>query len=406
MHAINRQRPPVAPPANGSNSAHDHQLQEKEAFNFALFQHNPLPMVVVDQHGHVLKSNLARRALNAPLPNLGAPLFDAARGEQETALAPMLTKAMAARDVAHHPDVAWHAAWYNVTIAPLTTGAVVILEDITERKHAQADAARRQQQLIQADKMVALGNLVSGVAHEISNPNNALLLSSTALERICNDLIPILDRVRVQEGDFDVGMRSYSEIREELPELVQVLEKAAQRIKGLVDDLKSYARQGSEILTEAVDVNATLQAAANLMHPLIRKATQRFTVEKAASLPTVIGNKQRIEQVLINLLSNACQALGSPQAAIVASTRWDADTGYVEVAIRDEGRGIAPEDLARITDPFFTTRKDDGGTGLGLSISRTIVENHKGQLVFTSEVGKGTVATVRLPVRGERAKDA
>lgn len=399
MHAKRNTSSPNGNAAASPSTSLDASLREKEAFNFALFQHNPLPMVVVDHDGHVLKSNLARRAQQMPLPALGAPLFDPQRGEPETMLDIGLRKAIASGDVCHFTDVSWAKTWCNVTIAPFPQGAVAILEDITARKQAQAQAEHQQKQLIQADKMVMLGNLVSGVAHEVSNPNNAMILSATALKRMCNDLLPILDRVREQEGDFDVGMRAYSEIREELPELVDVVGKAAQRIKSLVDDLKAYARKGPETLSETVDVNAVLDAAVNLMNPIVRNATRRFSVEKAAELPRVVGNAQRIEQVIVNLLSNASQALPNPQCAIVAGTRWDADAAQVVIEVRDEGRGIDPAHLERITDPFFTTRQDDGGTGLGLSISKSIVESHKGQLLFSSEVGKGTVASIRLPAR-------
>ncbi|MCE9616603.1 MAG: hypothetical protein K8T26_20195 [Lentisphaerae bacterium] len=378
-------------------------LREKEAFNFALFQHNPAAMVVVDHGGRVIKSNLARRSQDNQLPALGAPLYDPARGETESQLADILHACIARHTVQQVSDLAWGRRWLNVVMAPLPSGAVVIIEDITRRKQAEAEAEQRQRQLIQADKMVALGNLVSGVAHEVSNPNNAMILSTTALKRLCDDMLPVLDRLQEQEGDFDVGPRMYSDVRGELPDLINVLGRAAQRIKLLIDDLKAYARKGPETLHETVQVNAVLDAATTLMHPLIRKSTHRFTLEKAPDLPTVAGNAQRLEQVVINLLSNACQALRSPQAAITAATRWDARTEEVVIEVRDEGVGIPAGLLEKITEPFFTTRHDDGGTGLGLSISKSIVEHHKGQLLFASEPGKGTVATIRLPARADHA---
>lgn len=380
------------------------EVREKEAFNFALFQHNPAAMVVVDREGHVIKSNLARRALDNRLPELGAPLYRADAGGAGSVLAAELAASLASNEVREVRELAWGTTWMDITFAPFAHGAVVIMEDITARKQAQAESERRQKQLIQADKMVALGNLVSGVAHEVSNPNNALILSATALRRMWSDLAPVLDEFAEAQGDFDVGARSYSEVRQEIPDMVEVINRAAERIKALVDDLKAYARKGSETLQETVDVNRVLDAAVNLMAPLIRKATQQFTVQKGSALPTIAGNAQQLEQVVINLLSNACQALPDRQHGITASTALAADTGDILIEVRDEGRGIRPEDLERITDPFFTTRQDDGGTGLGLSISKTIVDTHGGQLLFASDVGKGTVATIRLPVRVRTAR--
>jgi polar amino acid transport system substrate-binding protein len=115
-------------------------------------------------------------------------------------------------------------------------------------------------------------------------------------------------------------------------------------------------------------------------------------------LPTIRGNAQRIEQVVINLILNACQAFDDPEKGIALATRYDHDKGLVICTCRDEGEGIAPEHLPRLTDPFFTTKREQGGTGLGLSVSATIVQQHGGTLEFNSSPGQGTTATLSLPV--------
>jgi signal transduction histidine kinase len=117
-------------------------------------------------------------------------------------------------------------------------------------------------------------------------------------------------------------------------------------------------------------------------------------------LPGVRGNAQRIEQVIVNLVLNACQALPDPSRAIRASTRFDPDRSAVLFAVEDEGIGIPPENLPRLTDPFFTTKRDSGGTGLGLSVSASIVKEHGGTLEFRSEPGQGATVTLALPVGG------
>jgi len=369
-------------------------LREKEAFNFALFQYNPAPIVIVDGNGLVVKSNLARRHSKQGLPPLGEPLFNADPGSREDELQRTLVRCIHSGDVQHFPEEAIGKRILAVTMAPFPEGAIVTTEDITEQKLAL-------EQLMHADKMVALGTLVSGVAHEVSNPNNAMLLSASLLQKLWVDILPVLDRVLEQEGDFALGRRAYSEVRDELPDMVDVIERAAQRIKTMVNDLKTFARKGSDTLDESVDMNAVLDASAGLLASLIKKTTDNFSKKQAESLPPVAGNAQRLEQVVVNLLTNACQALPGRTSAIVAETWYDPDTSQVVLAVRDEGKGISVENLERITDPFFTTRHDDGGTGLGLSISHTIIENHKGKLKFESEPGKGTVATIRLPTRNE-----
>ncbi len=115
-------------------------------------------------------------------------------------------------------------------------------------------------------------------------------------------------------------------------------------------------------------------------------------------MPPILGNAQRIEQVLINLILNACQALTSQDQGIFVSTRFDSVLQRVIVVVRDQGCGIAPEHLSHLTDPFFTTKRETGGTGLGLSVSATIVQQHGGTLDFYSIPGEGTTVTLALPV--------
>jgi polar amino acid transport system substrate-binding protein len=116
-------------------------------------------------------------------------------------------------------------------------------------------------------------------------------------------------------------------------------------------------------------------------------------------LPPVTGWGQRIEQVAINLLQNACQALPDPEAAVRVSTGYDAQGEKVWICVADEGEGIPPEDLPHVTDPFFTTKREQGGTGLGLSISARIVADHGGELSLGPNESGGVDAWVHLPVR-------
>ena len=115
------------------------------------------------------------------------------------------------------------------------------------------------------------------------------------------------------------------------------------------------------------------------------------------NLPPVRGNSQRIEQVTVNLILNACQALDGLEQGIHLSTSFDRELNVVTLMIKDEGVGIPPENLAHVTDPFFTTKREVGGTGLGLSVSAGIVKDHHGKLEFRSTLGEGTTAILTLP---------
>jgi signal transduction histidine kinase len=268
---------------------------------------------------------------------------------------------------------------------------------IIERKQAEEQARRQREQLMQADKMVALGTLVSGIGHEINNPNNFILLNVPFLKGAWESALAILDTHYRQHGDFRLRGVPFTEAREILPQLLDDIRDGARRIKRIVDELKDYARPQETRLDEQVDINKVVQSAVTLSHPFIRKRTQAFSAEYAKDIPRLRGSAQRIEQVVINLLQNACEALQDARRGVSVRTAADTDGQAVTITVCDEGEGVSEENLRRITDPFFTTKRDSGGTGLGLSISARIVQDHGGSLRFNSTVGEGTVATVSLP---------
>jgi polar amino acid transport system substrate-binding protein len=172
-------------------------------------------------------------------------------------------------------------------------------------------------------------------------------------------------------------------------------------VSRIVEDLKDFARQGDPDLRDGVALNDVLQATVRLARNHLEKSTARFELDCAPGLPPIRGNPQRIEQVLVNLLVNSCQALPDRERAIRVRTFLDAPARAVCVEVADEGVGIAPEHLPRLTDPFFTTKRESGGTGLGLAVSAGIVKEHGGALTFSSEPGRGTVARLSLPLAAQ-----
>ncbi len=273
--------------------------------------------------------------------------------------------------------------------------------EVAERKRAMEELELRQRQLIQADKMTSLGILVSGVAHEINNPNGVIMLNVPLLQKAFNDAVPLLDAHYEQRGDFRLGWLNYSRMRNEIPELLNETLASAGRIKRIVEDLKNFARQEDADYFDRIDLNKVAESAVRLVEPTLRKATDRFASRLSDDLPIVRGNFQRIEQVVVNLLLNASQALGDGRGEIVLTTGVDPLAGEVVLAVRDAGAGIDPEHLPHLMDPFFTTKRDEGGTGLGLSVSAGIVKEHGGRLVFDSTPGVGTTVYLRLPAQKE-----
>ncbi|GAB6260952.1 transporter substrate-binding domain-containing protein [Photobacterium sp. R1] len=281
----------------------------------------------------------------------------------------------------------------------LVLGGIMIWNRALSREVAKRTEAQQlqQQQLIQADKMTSLGILVSGMAHEINNPSSLLLLNLPILKESYQDAEEILDAYYQQHGDFMMGGLSYSRMRDEIPPMLDDMLAGTQRIRRIVEDLRDFARQEPTDLSDVVDLNVVTAAAIRLVDRTIQQSTQHFSVNYGESLPAFEGNGQRIEQVIINLMINACQALSSSDQAIRVRTYFHSAEQQLRLEICDQGQGIAPEHLPRLSDPFFTTKREQGGTGLGLSISFSIVNEHGGNLTYDSNLQQGTCVTLSLP---------
>lgn len=277
--------------------------------------------------------------------------------------------------------------------------------EVAEHKRTEEELRQRQEQLIQADKMTALGILVSGVAHEINNPNGLILLNTPVLMDAFQDAHPILEEYYQQHGDFTLGGLRYSRMRSEVPQMFLEMLEGARRIKRIVEDLKDFARRDDSGLSDEIELNNVAQISVRLVDHLIKKSTNLFSTDYAATLPKIQGNAQRIEQVVVNLIMNACQALTDKNQTIALKTSHDVESDTVVLEVRDHGSGIAPEHLPHLTDPFFTTKRESGGTGLGLSLSAAIVKEHRGSLTFQSSQGEGTLVRLTLPVLQKDLRD-
>ncbi len=276
--------------------------------------------------------------------------------------------------------------------------------DVTDRLRMEQEARDIQAKLIQANKMTSLGLLVSGVAHEINNPNNFILANAQLLARSWEDARKILGKYAAENGDFFIGGVPFSELDAHSPELFDGILDGARRINEIVKSLKGFARQDRFVAEARFDLNQVVTTAVNILHHELVRYTEHFQVELASELPPARGSAQQIGQVIINLLMNACQALPSKSHGIRLVTEWDLGNGQVLVSVQDEGCGISAEQSSRIMEPFFTTKLDSGGTGLGLSICQSIVREHQGSLEFSSVPGSGTTFAVRLPA-AEPGKD-
>jgi len=234
---------------------------------------------------------------------------------------------------------------------------------------------RAQAQLVRSEKLASIGQLVAGIAHEINNPVNAIVNTVGPLEEA------------VQSLDRD------PEAAKDVAEMVKVVQRGAQRTKAIVSALHNYSRTDDESVVD-FDIDRSIDDSLELLRHLLK---QNVTVVKNYSnAGRVRGHAGQINQVFMNLLTNAAQALaGRDKATITIAT--SGDDHDVTVKISDNGPGIPAEVLPRIWDPFFTTKDVGEGTGLGLSIVHELVERHGGTIDCQTKLGEGTTFTVRLP---------
>jgi PAS domain S-box-containing protein len=278
-----------------------------------------------------------------------------------------------------------------------------IATDITEQKKIEEEARIRMDQLIQADKMASLGTMVSGVAHEINNPNNYILSNAQLIDSFCHDALHIMERYYHEKNEFSIGGLPFSEVHELIPQLVAGIIDGSRRIKVIIDNLKNFTQKDSSASDEVFSINSLIRTSIAIITNQIKKYTDNFNLALQENLPSVKGKAQKIEQVIINLLLNALHALPDRSSGVWVSTSFDRSSGHVIIKVRDNGIGMSKDVLKRIIEPFFTTKLDRGGTGLGLSISYAIIQEHQGLLEFESEPQKGTTVTVKLPM-GDRKK--
>lgn len=323
--------------------------------------------------------------------------------------------------------------------------AVLVFQDITENRRktekierlnsqlmetsAQIEAKNKklektlkrledtQAQMLQSEKMATVGQLAAGVAHEINNPTGFVssnlktlmdyqeeigeLISKyqtmvtqandTAIrEHLPDSFIKTIDDVVAFEKDIDIEF-----LTEDINDLIGDCREGTDRIKKIVMDLKDFAHPGEDKI-QSIDINKGLDSTLNVVYNEVK---YKATVHKEyGDIPSIKGYPQQLNQVFMNILVNAAQAIEKKGDIYM---RTEAVDGCVQVTFRDTGSGITKENLSKIFDPFFTTKDVGKGTGLGMNIAYNIIQKHKGTIDVSSEVGKGTTFTIKLPAELE-----
>jgi len=273
--------------------------------------------------------------------------------------------------------------------------SVVVIRDITERERAAEAIQFQQQQLMRSDKLASIGALVAGMAHEINNPNQAISMNFRFFRSGLPALFSLSESGETADESVRIAGVSYDQFKATASEAIEEIESSTRRIDHIVRELKRFVQGSVSTKYEPVDVNDVCCVVADLSRHLINKSTNNFTMELSSDLEAIWGDRIGLEQVVLNLLQNACHALTSREQGVTIRTSMGTD--FVAVEVIDQGKGIKEEDIQNITETFFTTKAETGGTGLGLTVSSRIIKEHAGTLSFKSEPGRGTTARVELP---------
>ena len=289
-----------------------------------------------------------------------------------------------------------------------------VWRDITQHKRAEEEREILQAQLTQAQKMESVGRLAAGVAHEINNPTGFVSSNLTTLSKYQDDIASLIGEYRrlVEDlkgmTDSDVITLSISKhieeiealsseidvdfVMDDIKDLMKESREGLDRIKKIVVDLKDFAHPGEDEL-KTVNIISGLESTLNVVwNELKYKAT---VLKDYSELPLIEGYPQELNQVFMNILINAAQAIPDKGEIRISTALED---GFAAVRISDNGIGIPEKNIDKIFDPFFTTKPVGQGTGLGMNVAYNIVRKHNGTINIASEVGKGTTFTIRLPV--------
>ena len=257
-----------------------------------------------------------------------------------------------------------------------STGYEGIMRDITERKRLDAELKKTQAYLIQAAKMKALGDLVSGVAHELNNP---LMASETILHVVHENL----------HKDCPNKTR------------IELAQECNRRMAKIINHLREFSRQ-AEATFEPLDIRVPVENALMILAQQLLNRNISTVKEFVSDLPHILGDPNQLEQVFLNLISNASDAMdgldSGKELTVKTCLSGKEKKREVKVVIRDTGRGIPKKIIDKVFEPFFTTKEVGKGTGLGLSICYGIIQNHGGHIEVESQEDRGTVFTVSLPV--------
>ncbi len=284
--------------------------------------------------------------------------------------------------------------------------------ELADRQRAEQALLETHNQLVQSEKMASLGQLAAGLAHEINNPIGFVNSNLGMLRDAAAGLLELIAAFEAEEPRLCEEARcriatvkervDLALLREDTLALVHESSEGIRRVRQIIRDLMDFSHVG-EGRWQRADLHKGLESTLNIVHNEVRYVAD--VIKEYGELPEVECLASQLNQVFLNMLVNAAQAIKRARGTITVRT-GRSDEEHVFVEISDNGEGIPPEIMSRIFDPFFTTKPVGKGTGLGLSLSYGIITRHKGRIEVRSQPGEGTTFRIVLPVRQAPATEA
>jgi PAS domain S-box-containing protein len=271
--------------------------------------------------------------------------------------------------------------------------AIIRVCDITEERALQRE-------IIKNEKLAALGLLVSGIAHEINNPNNFISFNIPILRDFLLEMMDIVDSHAELRPGLEICSMPYAEFREDIFRLLSNLEHGAERINNTVTNLKEFVSSEEKPELRPTDPREVIEKAIVICQGELNKKVKAFEAQVGEALPRILTDAGSLEHVLVNLLINACQSMDKEHARLEIRAFSGTGPDHLVIEVTDNGCGMDENTMERIFEPFFTTKQRGAGTGLGLYVSRNLIERLGGEITVKSEIGQGTTFRVTLPVAG------